>query len=134
MLQLLEEDGSAAAPAGRTDARRLREALRWMQVARVFDARAIALQRQGKSLTYAGMHGQEAALVGSALALDPARDWMAPQYRGVDRAGDPWFLLARFFLYLRGHPVGGLCGGREDAAVRISVGSQITHAVELAWG
>ena len=74
MLQVLREDGTAvtALPAGLTP-ERLREALRWMKIARVFDGRAIALQRQGKSLTYAGMYGQEAALVGSALTLDPSR-------------------------------------------------------------
>lgn len=136
MLQLLREDGTAVAacPPGLTP-ERLREALRWMKIARVFDGRAIALQRQGKSLTYAGMHGQEAALVGSALALDPARDWLVPQYRESVAAAIHGFSLARFFLYLRGHPAGGeIPEGVKMLPVQISVGSQITHAAGLAWG
>jgi pyruvate dehydrogenase E1 component alpha subunit len=136
MLQLLAEDGSpAGGPLPNLSPERLREALRWMKVGRVFDARAIALQRQGKSLTYAGMHGQEAALVGSALALDPTRDWICPQYRESLALAIHGFPLARFFLYLRGHPVGGaLPDGVKILPVQISVAQQITHAVGLAWG
>src|SRR3712207_38671 len=130
MLQVLREDGTAAGspPDGLTP-ERLREALRWMKIARVFDGRAIALQRQGKSLTYAGMHGQEAVLVGSALALDPARDWVVPQYRESIALAIHGFGLDRFFLYLRGHPAGGAVpGGVKMLPVQISVGTQITHA------
>ncbi|MGD9893110.1 MAG: pyruvate dehydrogenase (acetyl-transferring) E1 component subunit alpha [Dehalococcoidia bacterium] len=136
MLQVLREDGTAvtALPAGLTP-ERLREALRWMKIARVFDGRAIALQRQGRSLTYAGMYGQEAALVGSALALDPARDWIVPQYRESIALAIHGFGLDRFFLYLRGHPAGGAVpDGVKILPVQISVGTQITHAVGIAWG
>ena len=136
MLQLLREDGTVLDPTpADLSPERLREALRWMKIARVFDSRAIALQRQGKSLTYAGMHGQEAALVGSAIALDPARDWMVPQYRESVALAIHGFSLARFFLYLRGHPVGGAVpDGVRMLPVQISVGSQITHATGLGWG
>jgi pyruvate dehydrogenase E1 component alpha subunit len=136
MLQVLREDGTLAdAPPAELTPERLREALRWMKVARVFDGRAIALQRQGKSLTYAGMHGQEAALVGSALALDAARDYIVPQYRESIALAIHGFGLDRFFLYLRGHPAGGMVpDGVKMLPVQISVGTQITHAVGLAWG
>lgn len=134
--QMLREDGSIVGPLpeGLTPARLL-EALRWMKAARVYDARAISLQRQGKSATYAGMAGQEAALVGSALALDPARDWLVPQYREMIAMAMHGFTLARFFLYLRGHPAGGAVpSGVNVLPVQISVASQIMHAVGLAWG
>jgi pyruvate dehydrogenase E1 component alpha subunit len=136
LLQLLREDGTpAGTPPAELTPERLREALRWMKIARVFDGRAIALQRQGRSLTYAGMHGQEAALVGSAMALDPARDWVVPQYRESIALAVHGFSLARFFLYLRGHPKGGAVpDGVKILPVQISVGTQITHAVGLAWG
>ena len=136
MLQLLREDGVPAGdlPEDLT-AGQLIEALRWMKVARVFDGRAIALQRQGKSATYAGMAGQEAALVGSAFALDSTRDWMVPQYRETVALAIHGFSLARFFLYLRGHPAGGAVpAGVNVLPIQISVGTQITHAVGLAWG
>jgi pyruvate dehydrogenase E1 component alpha subunit len=136
MLQLLREDGTPAGPLpAELTPERLLTALRWMKTARVFDGRAIALQRQGKSATYAGMEGQEAALVGSALALDPARDWMVPQYREAIALAIHGFSLDRFFLYLRGHPAGGAVpDGVKMLPIQISVGTQITHAVGLAWG
>src|SRR5436190_24221600 len=136
MVQLLREDGSPlGAPPAELTPGRLTDALRWMKAARVFDQRAISLQRQGKSATYAGMAGQEAALVGSAQALDPARDWMVPQYRETVALAMHGFSLARFFLYLRGHPAGGAVPqGVNVLPVQISVGTQITHGVGLAWG
>ena len=136
MLQLLREDGTPAGalPAGLTP-ERLLDGLRWMRAARVFDARAISLQRQGRSLTYAGMSGQEAALVGSAFALDPARDWMVPQYRETVALAIHGFSLGRFFLFLRGHPAGGAVPpGVNVLPIQISVGTQIMHGVGLAWG
>ncbi|WP_212925774.1 pyruvate dehydrogenase (acetyl-transferring) E1 component subunit alpha [Oceanobacillus sp. J11TS1] len=47
---------------------------------RTFDQKAINLQRQGRLGTYPGFEGQEAAQVGSALALEED-DWMFPTYR-----------------------------------------------------
>ena len=136
MLQLLHEDGTLTGPLPESlTPERLREALRWMKTARVFDQRAISLQRQGKSATYAGMAGQEAALVGSALALDRARDWLVPQYREAVSMAIHGFSLGRYFLYLRGHPAGGAVpDGVNVLPVQISVASQITHAAGLAWG
>jgi pyruvate dehydrogenase E1 component alpha subunit len=47
---------------------------------RTFDRKAKNLQRQGRLGTYPPFEGQEAAQVGSALALDQD-DWMFPTYR-----------------------------------------------------
>ncbi|WP_019393696.1 pyruvate dehydrogenase (acetyl-transferring) E1 component subunit alpha [Priestia filamentosa] len=47
---------------------------------RTFDRKAKNLQRQGRLGTYPPFEGQEAAQVGSALALDED-DWMLPTYR-----------------------------------------------------
>ena len=47
---------------------------------RTFDRKAKNLQRQGRLGTYPPFEGQEAAQVGSALALDN-EDWMFPTYR-----------------------------------------------------
>src|SRR5207245_410244 len=59
----------------------LLDMLRWMLMSRIYDERAIALQRQGLYGVYSPGLGQEASIVGSAMALDPARDWIVPQYR-----------------------------------------------------
>lgn len=53
---------------------------RQMLCMRTFDQKAINLQRQGRIGTYPGFKGQEAAQVGSAMALEND-DWMFPTYR-----------------------------------------------------
>src|SRR5262249_46020826 len=48
---------------------------------RLFDERAVKLQRQGRLGTYPQILGQEATQVVPALCLEP-RDWLVPTYRG----------------------------------------------------
>jgi len=121
-------------PPGIDDARLL-DIMRWMRLGRAFDHRAISLQRQGKSGTYGPMAGQEATLVGSAMALDPSRDWIAPQYREALALAIHGWSLGRNLLYLRGHPQGGrVPDGVNSLPLQISVASQILHGVGLAWG
>lgn len=111
------------------------EAFEWMLLARAFDAKATSLQRQGRFGTFSSVRGQEASIVGAASALDPARDWIAPQYRELPallRHGMP---LERFALYFMGHPDG--CVIPEDVNIlptQISLAAQLPQAVGLAWG
>ena len=68
-------------------------AYRLMKLTRVFDTRAFNLQRQGRLGTFSQVTGQEASVVGSALALEPARDWVAVSYTHLDvykRQAQPW--------------------------------------------
>lgn len=51
-----------------------------MVLARSFDERAVALQREGRLGTYPPIRGQEAAQVGSAFALS-GTDWVFPSFR-----------------------------------------------------
>lgn len=103
--------------------------------ARLAADRLFALQRQGRAGTYAPIHGQEAAVVGTVAALDPARDWVLPQYRepvALGRYGPE--VLERFCLYQRGHPEGGHIP--EPIRVfpfQIALAAQVPHAVGLAW-
>src|SRR5260370_12255086 len=48
---------------------------------RLYDNRVIALQRQGQFGVFSPGLGQEASTIGSAMGVDPARDWIVPQYR-----------------------------------------------------
>ena len=57
------------------------EALRLMLQSRAIDELAIKLQRLKRVGLYAPVQGQEAAVVGSAMALDPKRDWLVPASR-----------------------------------------------------
>ena len=100
---------------------------------RTIDQRALTLQRQGRMGTYAPVHGQEAAQVGSAYALGKG-DWVFPSFRETG------------VLYMRGVPVrdiylywmGDERGARvpEDVFVfpiSVPVGTHPLHATGAAW-
>src|SRR5438132_595284 len=79
---VLLADGTIAQGARpRMEEEFLLEALRWMMKSRLYDQKVIALQRQGLFGVYSPGIGQEACIIGSAMAVDPVRDWMVPQYR-----------------------------------------------------
>jgi pyruvate dehydrogenase E1 component alpha subunit len=110
-------------------------AYRAMRLARLLDGRLMSLSRRDAVGTYPPIEGQEAAAVGSAYALDPARDWIVPSYReqgALLRHGLPLDnLIANYF--------GKLDAARIPDDVNIltrqqAIGTQISHAVGLAWG
>jgi len=111
------------------------EAYRWMLFSRTLDERAVSLQRQGRIGTYSAVYGQEASVVGVAMALDPSCDWIVPQYRETPallRHGMP---LSTLFLYYIGNPLGALVP--EDVLltpIQIALAAQLPHAVGLAMG
>jgi pyruvate dehydrogenase E1 component alpha subunit len=135
-LRLLAPDGSLAdgyEPPLEGD--ELVAAFRLMLLARATSERAISLQRQGRLGTIATPDGQEAAIVGSALALDPARDWVVPTYREMPALLHMGLPLWRFLLYYRGHPLGNqIPPGVNLLPIQIALGAQVPHAVGLAWG
>ena len=103
--------------------------------ARVASTRFFSLQRQGRVGTNAPIDGQEASVVGTVAALDPATDWVLPQYRepvAFGRYGPE--VLERYALYQRGHPGGGhIPAPIRVFPIQISLAAQIPHAVGLAW-
>jgi pyruvate dehydrogenase E1 component alpha subunit len=80
--QLLDSAGRAAAslPAFAGDADQMRAMYRMMVLCRLFDAKAINLQRTGKLGTYAPCTGHEATHVGVGAAMLP-EDVLCPVYR-----------------------------------------------------
>lgn len=110
-------------------------AYRLMLLTRAASQRAVSLQRQGRLGTFAPPDGQEAAMIGSVWPLDPARDWVVPQYREMPAMVRMGFPLARYLLYFRGHPLGNITPpGVNVFPVQISLAAQLPHAVGLAWG
>jgi 2-oxoisovalerate dehydrogenase E1 component alpha subunit len=114
----------------------LRRGYELMSFSRLLDTALVTWQRQGLVPAYPPMRGQEAAQVGSALALDRDRDFVFPTYRetGVAVAWD---------LDLVGYLANHLAlwhGGRWDAAasrfapIQAVVGGSVTHAVGWALG
>jgi pyruvate dehydrogenase E1 component alpha subunit len=110
-------------------------AFRLMVLSRATSERAVSLQRQGRLGTIATPDGQEAAMVGSVLALDTERDWLVPSYREMPAMLHMGLPLARFLLYYRGHPLGNqIPPGVNMMPVQIALGTQVPHAVGLGWG
>ncbi|HKX74529.1 MAG TPA: pyruvate dehydrogenase (acetyl-transferring) E1 component subunit alpha [Acidimicrobiia bacterium] len=111
----------------------LQEMYRLMVLAREFDRRLLALQRQGRMGTYAMLEGQEAVQVGSALALGPD-DFVFPSYRehGVQLArGVP---IEVVMSYWRGLPNEGWDVRRlRMGIVTVPIASQLPHAVGYSY-
>jgi pyruvate dehydrogenase E1 component alpha subunit len=110
-------------------------AWRAMLFSRVCDERCFSLQRQGRLGVFSPVNGEEAAVVGSAWALDPARDWVVPQYRELPAMLRQGYRLEQALRYYRGDPAGGrIDDGARLLPYQISLAAQLPHAVGLAWG
>jgi pyruvate dehydrogenase E1 component alpha subunit len=106
---------------------------RTMLLARRFDERLLSLQRQGRIGTFPPISGQEAAHLGAVAALR-ASDWMVPAFR--EMAADIWRgrPLESIIVYNNGYNEGSrIPAERNDMPISIPVGSQILHAVGIAW-
>ncbi|HVL63636.1 MAG TPA: thiamine pyrophosphate-dependent enzyme [Actinomycetota bacterium] len=121
-------------PDGLTDDR-LVAILESIAFLRTFDERAVALQRQGRIGTYPPFWGEEGTQAGAFHALADG-DWIFPSYRqsaiGILRGVRP----SKIYKYRRGY--GGEHGfwiAREHrvAPMTVAIGTQIPHAVGLAW-
>ncbi|WP_173916863.1 pyruvate dehydrogenase (acetyl-transferring) E1 component subunit alpha [Halobacillus sp. Marseille-Q1614] len=106
---------------------------RHMLRTRMMDKKCLNLQRQGRIGTYVQYEGQEAAQVGSALAVGDG-DWMFPTYR--DHAATMTFghSLRNQFLYWKGRVEGGIPPeGKNIFPPAVPIASQLLHAVGAAW-
>jgi pyruvate dehydrogenase E1 component alpha subunit len=106
---------------------------RTMLLARRFDERLLSLQRQGRIGTFPPITGQEAAHLGAVADLR-ASDWVVPAFR--EMAADIWRgrPLESIIVYNNGYNEGGrIPDERNDMPISIPVGSQILHAVGIAW-
>lgn len=106
---------------------------RAMLLGRRFDERLLNLQRQGRVGTFAPITGQEASQLGAVSVLRPS-DWMAPSFR--ETAAELWRgrSMESVMLAYGGFNEGGQAS--EDSRtlpVAIPVGSQVMHAVGIAW-
>ncbi len=135
-FRILAADGT---PEGDTavglDDDALRDALRRMIVARRLDRECIALQRQGELTVYPGFEGQEAAQIGSAIALGAA-DFVFPTFRELAVAIVRGVDAVQYLQYHRGTWHGGPYDPRATrfGPICIPIATQIVHAVGHALG
>lgn len=99
---------------------------------RIFDAKAVALQRTGRLGTYGSSLGQEAVSVGVASAMSEG-DVFLPSFR--EHGGQLWrgVTMEEILLYWGGDERGNdFAGPRQDFPVCIPVASQFPHAAGVA--
>lgn len=107
---------------------------RVMCLARRFDERMLNLQRQGQIGTFAPVKGQEAAQVGSISTLNE-NDWFVPSFRETAAALWRGASLANILLYAAGYNEGAeIPEEQHDLPVAVPVGTQMLHAVGIAYG
>jgi pyruvate dehydrogenase E1 component alpha subunit len=101
-------------------------------LARRFDERMLALQRQGRIGTYLPARGHEAAVLGSVYPLR-STDWMVPVWR--EWAAYVWrgWPLENLILLYAGYLDGmRVPDGIRDLPVCVPMGTHVPHAVGLA--
>jgi pyruvate dehydrogenase E1 component alpha subunit len=133
--QFLDPDGKVVQPLPEfaRDPAALIPLYRWMALMRIYDAKAIALQRTGQLGTFASLVGKEAvdAGVGSAMAKD---DVLLMTYRENGMQMLRGVTMKELFLYWGGDEQGSdFAGPRRDFPVCITIASQVTHAVGVAY-
>lgn len=105
---------------------------RGMVLTRLFDEKAVALQRTGRLGTYASSLGQEAIGVGVASAMQ-AGDVLLPSFR--EQSAMLWrgVTMTELLLYWGGDERGSdFQGPRQDFPVCIPVATHFPHAVGVA--
>lgn len=132
-LQLLDRNGRVRGKPPMS-VEQTREALELMLLSRAVDELATKLQRLRRIGLYAPVYGQEASVVGSALALDPSRDWLVPASReqpGMIRHG--WPLENFFASYMGKLDHAGIPEGVKLLPRQQAIAAQLPHATGIAW-
>ncbi len=134
-LQYLDAEGKLVRddlPDFAKDTKQLVELYKQMSFVRVFDSKAVALQRTGKLGTYASCLGMEAAhiAIGSAMAED---DVFAPMYREYGAQFFRGVKPREVLMYWGGDERGNdFSGPAHDFAWSVPIATQCLHAAGAA--
>jgi pyruvate dehydrogenase E1 component alpha subunit len=133
--RFLDPQGEAVQPLPpfALDVARLIPLYRAMYLTRVFDSKAIALQRTGKIGTFASALGQEAIGVGLASAMR-AEDVLVPSYR--DHSAQFWrgVTMTESLRYWGGDECGSdFAVPRADFPICVPIATQVCHAAGVAY-
>lgn len=99
---------------------------------RIFDTKAVALQRTGKLGTFPASEGQEATLAAIAYAMKP-EDVLVPSYREHGILFNRGVSMKEVFWYWGGDERGSdYQNAKEDFPPSVPIATQTTHAVGVA--
>jgi 2-oxoisovalerate dehydrogenase E1 component alpha subunit len=116
-----------------------------MLLARRLDERAWIMHRERKIVFHLSAIGHEAAQIGTAFAMRPGHDWLAPYYRDLALMLALGMEPVDFILGLMGKKDDPASGGRQMPghwsnaplnviSISTAVAAQTTHAVGIALG
>ena len=129
--QILNTEGNLVGNMPDISAERLLALYRYMQLARAFSNKIIALQRQGRATTFGSLVGQEASAVGLAAPLQ-AQDWLATSYREIASLIVKGVPLSTLVYAFRGFTPSDWPAESRCLPFQIVIGTQMPHAVGLA--
>ncbi len=134
-LQILKPDGTPTnQPFPDLNNDQLKQIMHKLVYTRVWDQRAISLNRQGRLGFYAPVAGQEASMLGSQSALEK-EDFILPSYRDIPQIVWHGLPLYQAFLYSRGHQHGGqIPEGVHVLMPQIIIAAQIIQCTGIAMG
>lgn len=134
-LQYLDAQGNVVKPlpAFAKDNTILVELYSAMLKTRLFDAKAVALQRTGKMGTFPSSLGQEAVAVGMGHAMSPS-DIFCPYYRDQGAMFMRGVKMEELLAYWGGDERGSdYQGPRRDFPIAVPIASQCLHATGCAF-
>lgn len=133
-LSIVDETGAVDASLDpRLDGDLLVRMFRYMLATRRLDERLINMQRQGRIGTYGPSRGQEAAQVGTTMAIGP-EDWTAQAFRELGMTlVRGWGMHMPMFFWGGYEEGNAIAEGINDLPVAVPVASQTLHAVGVAW-
>ncbi|MDH3672801.1 MAG: pyruvate dehydrogenase (acetyl-transferring) E1 component subunit alpha [Gammaproteobacteria bacterium] len=100
---------------------------------RIFDKKAVALQRTGQLGTFASSLGQEASFVGIGSAMR-TEDVLLPTYRESGAMFIRGVTMTELLLYWGGDERGmDYAGPREDFPICVPIATHLPHAVGVAY-
>jgi pyruvate dehydrogenase E1 component alpha subunit len=134
MLRIMDENGNVNATLDpHMDKELLMHAYENMVLTRVADDKAVKLQRQGRLGAYPPSKGQEASMLGPAMALEED-DWLVWSFREMGALLWRGVPLDTVFLHWMGHEDGNSYPeGVKVTPCAIPVGSQLPHAVGISY-
>ncbi len=134
-LQYLDEKSQVVQdlPEFASNNKMLIELYHKMVMVRVFDAKAVALQRTGKMGTFPASRGQEAVGVGIGHALHD-EDVFVPYYRDQAIMFQRGVSMAEIYMYWGGFERGSdYACGNKDFPICIPIATQCLHAAGAAF-
>lgn len=134
-IQQLNELGQLQGPLPdfANDSAALLQLYRYMVQTRLFDKKAIALQRTGKMGTYAPINGQEAISTAIGHAMR-AEDVFVPYYRDYAAQFQRGVKMSEILAYWGGDERGSqFACNSQDLPICVPIASQCLHAAGIAF-